>query len=99
MVPGYASWLSLGDLDEAIAGFPCVRNAMLRYAKCLIIQLLESVACNSLHNAEERISRWLLDARDRVVGDSFQPVSYTHLDVYKRPDTCRGKTPVSVHRN
>jgi CRP-like cAMP-binding protein len=72
VVPGYASWLSIGDLDEAIAGFPCVRNAMLRYAKCLIIQLLESVACNSLHNAEERISRWLLDARDRVVGDSFQ---------------------------
>ncbi|PTM41149.1 Crp/Fnr family transcriptional regulator [Bosea sp. 124] len=72
MVPGYASWLSIEDLDEAIASFPCVRDAMLRYAKCLIIQLLESVACNSLHSAEERISRWLLHAHDRVVGDSFQ---------------------------
>ncbi|HEV7260308.1 MAG TPA: helix-turn-helix domain-containing protein [Bosea sp. (in: a-proteobacteria)] len=45
---------------------------MLRYAKCLIIQLLESVACNSLHSAEERICRWLLHAHDRVVGHSFQ---------------------------
>ncbi len=72
VVPGYASWLSIQDLDEAIARFPCVRHAMLRYAKCLIIQLLESVACNSLHSAEERISRWLLHARDRVVDDSFQ---------------------------
>ena len=70
-VPGYASWLSLRDLDDAIASFPCVRHAMLRYAKCLIIQLLESVACNSLHSAEERICRWLLHADDRVVGHSF----------------------------
>lgn len=72
VVPGYASWLSIQDLDEAIARFPCVRHAMLRYAKCLIIQLLESVACNSLHSAEERICRWLLHAHDRVAGDSFQ---------------------------
>lgn len=72
VVPGYASWLSIQDLDEAIARFPCVRHAMLRYAKCLIIQLLESVACNSLHSAEERICRWLLHAHDRVVGSSLK---------------------------
>lgn len=71
-VPGYASWLSIQDLDDAIAGFPCVREAMLRYAKSFIIQLLETVACNSLHSAEERIARWLAHAHDRVVGDSFQ---------------------------
>ncbi len=71
VVPGYASWLSIQDLDEAIARFPCMRHAMLRYAKSLIVQLLESVACNSLHSAEERISRWLLHAHDRVGGDSF----------------------------
>ncbi|WP_293810845.1 Crp/Fnr family transcriptional regulator [uncultured Bosea sp.] len=71
VVPGYASWLSIQDLDEAIARFPCVRHALLRYAKSLIVQLLESVACNSLHSAEERISRWLLHAHDRVVGNSF----------------------------
>lgn len=72
VVPGYASWLSIQDLDEAFVRFPCVREAMLRYAKCLIIQLLESVACNSLHSAEERVSRWILHARDRVVDDTFQ---------------------------
>ncbi|KRE09520.1 Crp/Fnr family transcriptional regulator [Bosea sp. Root381] len=72
VVPGYASWLSIADLDEAIARFPCVRHAMLRYAKCLIIQLLESVACNSLHSAEERICRWLLHADDRVVENVFK---------------------------
>lgn len=70
-VPGYASWLALSDLHEALGQFECVRQTMLRYAASLITQLMESVACNKLHSAEQRIARWLLQAHDRVVGDSF----------------------------
>lgn len=70
-VPGYASWLSIADLDEALAEFECVRETMLRYAKSLITQLMESVACNSLHSAEQRLGRWLLHAHDRIDGDRF----------------------------
>lgn len=70
-VPGYASWLAIKDLDEALGEFVCVREAMLKYAKALISQTLESVACNSLHSAEQRIARWLLHAHDRVEGDRF----------------------------
>jgi CRP-like cAMP-binding protein len=77
VVPGYASWLPIDELDEAIARFPCVRHAMLRYAKCLITQLLESVACNSLHSAEERLARWLLHADDRIVDGSLQVTQAT----------------------
>lgn len=68
-VPGYASWLALADLAEALEEFVCVRETMLRYAKALITQTMESVACNSLHSAEQRVSRWLLHAHDRVAGD------------------------------
>jgi CRP-like cAMP-binding protein len=71
-VPGYASWISIKDLDEAIEAFPCVRTAMMSYAKYLVTRLAGSVACVSLHNAEQRISRWLLDAHDRMTGDTFQ---------------------------
>lgn len=71
-VPGYASWISIEDLDRAIAEYPCVRDAMMQYAKSLTLQLMESVACNSLHQAEQRISRWLLHAHDRVQSDTFQ---------------------------
>jgi hypothetical protein len=39
-VPGYASWLSKVDLDEALEEFQCVRETMLRYAKSLITQLM-----------------------------------------------------------
>lgn len=70
-VPGYASWLSVADLDEAIAEFECVTQTMLRYAKALIVQLMESVACNSLHTADQRVARWLLHAFDSVEGDSI----------------------------
>lgn len=70
-VPGYASWLALPDLHEALDRFECVRIAMLRYASALITQLMESVACNKLHSAEQRVARWLLHADDRVVGDTF----------------------------
>ena len=70
-VPGYASFLSFVDLDEAMDRFVCVREAMLRYAQGLIVQLMEMVACNSLHSAEQRISSWLLHAHDRMQGQEY----------------------------
>ena len=70
-VPGRALWLSAADFDQALERFACMRTAMLRYAKALIMQLMESVACSSLHTAEQRVSRWLLQAHDRVAGDEF----------------------------
>ncbi|MGV8831773.1 MAG: Crp/Fnr family transcriptional regulator [Devosia sp.] len=70
-VPGYASWISVADLEEALEEFVCLRGAMLSYALALIVQSMESVACNGMHSAEQRISRWLLHARDRVMSDQF----------------------------
>lgn len=70
-VPGKASWLSVSDLDVALQRFHCVRQVMLRYAKSFTLQLMESVACNSLHTAEQRVIRWLLHVHDRVDGDTF----------------------------
>jgi len=71
-VEGYASWISIKDLDEAYASYPCVGLEMLHYAKTLTVQLMESIACNTLHSAEQRVSRWLLSAHDRVSSASFQ---------------------------
>lgn len=70
-VPGRASWVSITDLDIAFDEFQCVREVMLRFAKSHTVQLMESVACNSLHTAEQRVVRWLLHAHDRVDGDTY----------------------------
>ncbi|MFC3075470.1 Crp/Fnr family transcriptional regulator [Shinella pollutisoli] len=70
-VPGLASWVAIADLDIALDEFQCVREIMLRYAKSHTVQLMESVACNSLHTAEQRVARWLLHAHDRVEGDTY----------------------------
>jgi CRP-like cAMP-binding protein len=71
-IPGHASWLSVEDLDLALSQFECVREVMLRYAKSLISQLMETVACNSLHSADQRVSRWLLTAHDSIQGDTME---------------------------
>lgn len=70
-VPGSATWISVAHIDTALERFWCVREIMLRYAKSFIVQLMESVACNSLHTAEQRVARWLLHAHDRMSGDTF----------------------------
>ncbi|WP_205756109.1 Crp/Fnr family transcriptional regulator [Labrenzia sp. 011] len=70
-VPGYASWLAMSDLDEAMQRFVCVRDVMLGYSRAQVIQLMETVACNALHSAEQRVSRWLLHAYDRQDGEDF----------------------------
>lgn len=69
---GHASWLPMDALNEAMKQFVCVREAMLAYAQGLIVQLMETVACNSLHTAEQRVTRWLLMADDRTAGPEFR---------------------------
>lgn len=71
-VDGYASWLPLDALNEAMKRFICVREAMLAYAQGLIVELMETVACNSLHTAEQRVARWLLVSADRMISPEFR---------------------------
>lgn len=55
----------LEELKERSGG---LRDALSRYADCLIAQILQSVACNALHALEPRLCRWLLTAQDRAGG-------------------------------
>ncbi len=70
-VAGRASWVPATEVEAALARFDCLREAMLRFTKAHIAQLMESLACTSMHSAEQRVSRWLLHAHDRVAGDTF----------------------------
>ena len=71
LVPGEATWVPIGAFDQAILRFVSVREAMLRYGQAHTIDLMQLVACNSLHTAEQRLSRWLLQTSDRMEAAGF----------------------------
>jgi CRP-like cAMP-binding protein len=43
-----------------------MRDVLLRYTQAFIAQLSQTTACNSLHNTEQRLARWLLETQDRL---------------------------------
>jgi CRP-like cAMP-binding protein len=52
-----------------------VRNLFVSYSETLLSQVMQSVACNSLHTVEARMCRWLLMMHDRAEGELL---TYTH---------------------
>lgn len=38
----------------------------------LFAQLSQAVACNGVHQIQQRTAKWLLETHDRVQGDTFQ---------------------------
>ena len=50
---------------------PSLQGALYRYTYALMAQVSQTAACNRFHEAEPRLSRWLLMTRDRVGSDEF----------------------------
>jgi CRP-like cAMP-binding protein len=46
-------------------------DLLTRYGQALIGFIMQSTACNAVHSVEQRLSRWLLLAHDRVGKDEF----------------------------
>jgi len=63
---GAAFRLHTDDLEIAKSRSASLRDHFARYADCLLAQVLQSVACNALHDVEARLARWLLTAQDRI---------------------------------
>jgi len=49
-----------------------LRDALLKYANSFMIQLAQSSICNCFHTLQERLSRWLLLARDASKNDRLE---------------------------
>jgi CRP-like cAMP-binding protein len=43
-----------------------LRDVLLRYTQALIAQISQTTGCNSLHNLDQRLAHWLLEAQDRT---------------------------------
>jgi CRP-like cAMP-binding protein len=59
---------------------PAVRRQFLSYVHVLLVQNAQAVLCNARHEVVERLSRWLLLARDRLDEDAI-PVTHEVLSM------------------
>ena len=46
-----------------------LRNLIVKYNQVLLAQVQTTAACNALHHVEARLSRWILQTRDRTDTD------------------------------
>src|SRR5215510_1068757 len=70
-LPGAAAQISPARLMEAAAQSKAVRDMIVRYGDALLAQVQQSVVCNTVHYVQERLCRWLLQAHDRIEGDTI----------------------------
>jgi CRP-like cAMP-binding protein len=68
-IGGPALRVGAGRLQAAKQTSLPLRNALTRYADCLLAQVLQSVACNAVHPIEQRCAKWLLTLQDRLDAD------------------------------
>jgi CRP-like cAMP-binding protein len=70
-VEGNADRMAATDFRRLLAKTPALRDLVARYHEVLVAQLLRLAACNAVHEVEQRLSRWLLQTRDRTGTDAF----------------------------
>jgi len=71
LCPGTASAVNVAQLRAISDRSANLRNQLIRYGQALFAQAQQSVACNASHSVEERLSRWLLRARDLWDGETL----------------------------
>jgi CRP-like cAMP-binding protein len=70
-VAGRAIHAPAGPVAELLDRSKAARAAIARYCDILTAQSQQAVACNTMHPIQERLSRWLLEARDRTGSDTL----------------------------
>src|SRR5262249_60659402 len=59
-------------------------RALRACREALLLQLRQNIVCGGLHPVEQRLSRWLLEAADRLESDVI-PISAPHGHLAHRP--------------
>jgi len=70
-VEGSAMAMAYEELLSAQQEFPAFRRVLLAYSRVFLAHVMQSVACSTLHNVEERCARFMLRWHDRSDGDGF----------------------------
>jgi len=65
------SYLAAERFRKAIDGNDAIRALIERYTELMLAESHQITICNAKHNAEARLSRWLLQTRDRIESDTL----------------------------
>jgi hypothetical protein len=71
LVEGSALRMEADRLRDAKQASPTLNDLFVRYADCMLAQVLQSVACNAGHPIEQRVLIWLLSLQDRLGTDAL----------------------------
>jgi CRP-like cAMP-binding protein len=63
--------MAVGDFRDEMNRRGPFHDLMIRYGQALSGLIMQSTACNAVHSVEQRLSRWLLMAHDRIGRDDF----------------------------
>jgi CRP-like cAMP-binding protein len=77
-LPGSASVLDIAHVRRASDESATFRATLNRHEQALLVQALQSAACNATHTVDARLARWLLRARD-LSGDDKMPLTQEFL--------------------
>jgi CRP-like cAMP-binding protein len=66
-----AEALSVEDFRREIGEHGALHDLMGRYTQTVIAQMMQSTACNALHQVQQRCARWLLMTHDRTHEQDF----------------------------
>jgi CRP-like cAMP-binding protein len=70
-VPGIGRFLPADIFVEEMKRRATLHQLVAHYAHALMIQLMQSAACNALHSVDQRTCKWILMTHDRVFSDHF----------------------------
>ncbi len=69
---GNAFRMSARDFSEICSSGTKLTPIIHRFIHSLFTQVSQSAACNRFHPIDQRLARWLLMTRDRMLSDEFQ---------------------------
>ena len=67
-IPGQCFSMPTARVKEAVAKSPTLADSLIRHVQGNMAQVEQSVACNALHDVEQRLCRWILLSADRGDG-------------------------------
>ena len=70
-VPGAGRLLPARIFQEELARKSALHRLVAHYAHALVVQLMQSAACNALHSVDQRTCKWILMTHDRVFSNHF----------------------------